>query len=87
MVADDGAGGLLGLELEARLLVDLDPDPGGVEQVGHPFVVGQVGAGGVAPRVAPAAVLLAEQPGQAGPVLVGEAPLLADPAVPVLGEG
>ena len=40
----------------------------------------------VAERVAAAAVLLTEQPGDRRPVLVGEAPLLTDAAVPQLGE-
>ena len=31
VVADDGAGGLLGLVLEARLLADLDADAAGVK--------------------------------------------------------
>ena len=67
----------------------------GVEQLGDLCVVLQVRACRVAPGVAPAPVLLAEQPGERGlgrragdrfGVLVDEAPLLADPVVPVLGE-
>src|SRR5581483_7441785 len=47
----------------------------------------EVGAGGVAPGVPGAAVLLFEQAAEGGAVLVGEAPLLPDPVVPVLGQG
>ncbi len=57
-----------------------------LEQLGDLRLVVEVGARGVAPRVARAAVLLAEQPGERRAVLVGEAPLLADAAVPQLGE-
>jgi hypothetical protein len=64
----------------------LDADAVGVEQLGHRGVVLEVGAGRVAPRVAAAAVLLAEQAGERRAVLVGEAPLLADAVVPQLGE-
>ena len=49
-------------------------------------VVLEVGAGRVAPRVAAAAVLLAEQAAERRAVLVGEAPLLADAVVPLLGQ-
>ena len=75
---------LLGVELES--LAHLDADAVGAEELDHLGVVLEVGAGRVAPRVAATPVLLAEQAGQGGPVLVGEAPLLADPAVPVLGQ-
>ena len=57
-----------------------------LEQLVELGLVLEVGARGVAPRVARAAVLLAEQPGERRAVLVGEAPLLADAAVPQLGE-
>ena len=78
-------GGLLGFELEA--FAHLHADAARLEELDHLGVVLEVGAGRVAPRVAPAPVLLAEEPGQGGAVLVGEAELLADPAVPVLGQG
>ncbi len=52
VVADERAGGLLGLVLEAGLLADLDPEAAGVEQLGDLLVVLEVRAGGVAPRVA-----------------------------------
>ena len=86
MVADQGRGGLLGLVLEACLLVDLDAQPTGLEQLGHLLVVFEVGARRVPPRVAPTAVLLAEQAVEVGAVLVHEPPLGADPLVPVLGQ-
>ena len=57
-----------------------------LEQLVELRLVLEVGARGVAPRVARAAVLLAEQAGERRAVLVGEAPLLADAAVPQLGE-
>src|SRR4051812_23067045 len=60
VVADDRGGGLLGLELEAGVLADLDADALGLEQLRHRLVVLEVRAGGIAPRVAAAAVLLAE---------------------------
>ena len=56
------------------------------EQVVELRLVLEVGARRVAPRVARAAVLLAEEAGDRGAVLVGEAPLLTDPVVPQLGE-
>ena len=56
------------------------------EQVVELGLVLEVGAGRVAPRVARAAVLLAEETGDRGAVLVGEAPLLTDAVVPQLGE-
>ena len=81
---DDRRGALLGLELE--LLGELHADPVQLEQLVELGLVLEVGAGRVAPRVARAAVLLAEQPGERRAVLVGEAPLLADAVVPQLGE-
>ncbi len=64
VVADDGGGGLLGLVLPAGLLAHLDAEAVGAEQAGDGGVVLQVGAGRVAPRVAAAAVLLAEETAQ-----------------------
>src|SRR4051795_12637011 len=64
MVADDRRGGLFRLVLEPRLLVHLDADATGVEQLGDLLVVLEVGAGGIAPGVAAAPILLVEQPGQ-----------------------
>ena len=81
---DDRRGALLGLELE--LLGELHADAVQLEQVVELGLVLEVGARRVAPRVARPAVLLAEQPGERRAVLVGEAPLLADAAVPQLGE-
>ena len=75
---------LLGLELE--LLGELHADAVQLEQLVELRLVVEVGARGVAPRVARPAVLLAEEPGERRAVLVGEAPLLADAAVPQLGE-
>ena len=57
-----------------------------LEQLVELGLVLEVGARRVAPRVARAAVLLAEQARERRAVLVGEAPLLADAAVPELGE-
>src|SRR4051794_31470127 len=84
VVADDGGCGLLGLVLVARLLRAVEPDAAAVEQLEHTDVVLEIGTGGIAPRVAAAAVLLAEEPGERGAVLIGEAPLLTDTAMPVL---
>ena len=75
---------LLGDEVE--LLGERHADAVDLEQLGDLRLVVEVGARGVAPRVARAAVLLAEQAGERRAVLVGEAPLLADAAVPQLGE-
>src|SRR4051794_40129929 len=86
VVADDGARGLLRLVLIAGLLTHRDAKSVGAEQLGDLLVVLQVGAGLVAPGVAAAPVLLAEQAGERGAVLVGEAQLLTDAAVPVLGQ-
>src|SRR4051794_38394367 len=85
-MAQERARGLLRLVLEARLLGALEIDARTVEQLHHLHVVLEVRAGGVAPRVAAASVLLAEEPGEVRPVLAGEAPLLADAAVPQLRE-
>src|SRR6187200_2844203 len=74
VVADDRRGGLLGLVLPAGLLGDLDAEAVGAEQAGDGGVVLEVGAGRVAPRVAAAAVLLAEQPADRRAVLADEAP-------------
>src|SRR6187399_3257408 len=86
VVADDRRRGLLGLVLPAGLLAHLDAEALGAEQAGHGGVVLEVRTGRVAGGVAPTAVLLAEQPADARAVLVDEAPLGADPLVPVLGE-
>src|SRR5205085_3626670 len=86
VVEDQRGGGLFGLVLERRLFAALDTDLLCVEQLVDLDVVFEVRAGGVAERVAAAAVLLAEQPGDAGTVLFGEAPLLTHAAVPQLGE-
>src|ERR1039457_687861 len=82
--ADDGVGGLFRLQL--GILAHLDADAVRAEELDDLGVVGQIGAGRVAPRVAAAPVLLAKQPGQGGSVLVGEAQLLSDSPVPVLGQ-
>ena len=64
VVADQRRGRLLGLVLEPGLLGDLDAEAVGAEQLGHGHVVLEVRAGRVAPGVATAAVLLAEQAGE-----------------------
>src|SRR5271157_2543517 len=56
MVADDGVGGLLGVQLET--LGHGHPDAVGAEELDHLGVVLEVGARRVAPRVPPAPVLL-----------------------------
>src|SRR5438477_2941881 len=86
VMADERRGGLLGLVLPTRFFVALDTDVLGAQQLGDLGVVFEIGAGGIAPRIAPTAILLAEQAGQRRPVHVGEAPLLADAMVPVLGQ-
>ena len=83
-MAHDGEGGLFGVELEA--LADRHADPAPLQQVDDLGVVLEVRAGRVPERVAASAVLLAEETLQGRPVFVGEAPLLADPAVPKLRE-
>src|SRR5215216_6891086 len=47
---DEGGGGLFGVELVA--VGEADADGGGVEEAGDVGVLGEVGAGGVAPGVA-----------------------------------
>ena len=66
--------------------VSTTPILSSVEQLVELHLVLEVGARGVAPRVARPAVLLAEEPGERRAVLVGEAPLLADAPVPQLRE-
>ena len=66
--------------------VSVHADAVELEQLVELRLVLEVGARRVAPRVARPAVLLAEQAGERRAVLVGEAPLLADAAVPELGE-
>src|SRR3984885_5675003 len=83
-MADERQRRLLGVELES--LAHLDADPTRIEEVRYDGVVLQVRASGVPERVTTSAVLLTEQTRERGPVLVGEAPLLTDPQVPVLSE-
>src|SRR5580704_19268978 len=83
VVADDGVRRLLGLHLEPLAHRDADAVPS--QKLNNLGVIIEIGAGGIPPRIAAAPVLLAEQPGQRGPVLVGVAELLADAPVPVLG--
>ena len=66
--------------------VSFTPMRSQLEQLVELHLVVEVGARGVAPRVARAAVLLAEETGERRAVFVGETPLLADPPVPQLGE-
>src|SRR5436190_9742552 len=87
VMQDDRRSRLLGLVLEAGLLRALEPDAFAIEQREHLGVVLEVGTRRIAPRVPATAVLLAEQAGERGAVLVGEPPLLADAPMPVLGEG
>src|ERR1700722_12677794 len=82
VVADDGIGRLLGMELKS--FAHLHPDPRTVEELVHLGVVLQLGAGGISPRVAATAVLLAEQAGERGTVFMRKTPLFADAVVPVL---
>src|SRR5579883_1964392 len=56
VVADDGRGRLLGVELV--FVGHLDADAAGAEQVEEARLVGEVGAGGVAEGVARAAIAL-----------------------------
>src|SRR5262245_31043794 len=81
---DDRRGALLGDEVE--LLGERHADVLDVEELRHLGLVLEVGARRVAPRVARPAVLLTEEAGERRAVLVGEAPLLTDAAVPELGE-
>ena len=67
VVADERRGGLFRLVLEAGLLAHLHAESPHIEQLAHREVVLEVGARRVAPRVAPAAVLLAEETGDRGP--------------------
>src|SRR4029078_4226979 len=73
---------LLGYQVE--FLGDRDADAVDLEQLRDLHLVVEIGAGGIAPRVARPSILLAEQPRQRRAVLVGEAPLLANAAVPIL---
>src|SRR5437879_5462322 len=84
VMADECRGRLLRLVLE--VFAERHADPLGIEQLGDLGVVLEVGARRIAPRVPPTAVLLPEQTGERGAVLAGEPPLLADAAVPVLGQ-
>src|SRR4029453_17428321 len=74
-MADDGGRRLLGLLRPAGLLADLDAEALGAQQPCHRGVVLEVWTGRVAPRVAAAAVLLAEESAHGRAVLVDEAPL------------
>ena len=66
--------------------VSVTPMRSALEQLDELRLVLELGARGVAPGVARPAVLLPEQAGERRAVLVGEAPLLADAAVPELGQ-
>src|SRR5947209_5042338 len=83
VMADDCRGGLFGLVLPAGVLIDLDTEAIGAEQLGRFGVVFQVRAGGIAPGVPATPVLLTEQTGEGGAVFVGKAELFADPAMPI----
>ena len=73
--------------MELESLADLDPDRAPAPNSSTTLALSsRSGAGRVAPRVAAAPVLLAEQAGERGPVLVGETELFADATVPVLGK-
>ena len=67
-MADDRRGGLLGVVLPAGVLVALDADRFGAEELAEDGVGLQVGAGRVAEAVATAAILLAKQAGEGAPV-------------------
>lgn len=82
---DDGAGGLLGVDLP--IFGEVAADAGGVEQREEFFLVLQVGAGGVAEGVARAAVFLGEEAFDFGAVICGDAQFLSHALVPELGEG
>ena len=86
MVADDRRSRLLGLVLPAGFFTHADTDAPCLEQLGNLGIVFQVGARGVAPRITPTAILLAEEPVQRRTVFVDEAPLAANAMVPELGE-
>src|SRR4051794_20034384 len=86
VVTDDGRGRLLGLVLPGGILGAAHADAVGVEQLGHLGVVLEVRTGRVAPGVAAAPELLAEQAQQARTVLAAEAPFGPDAGVPVLGQ-
>src|SRR5258708_6252840 len=72
VVADQRRRRLLRLVLEPRVLADLDPDPGHVQQRRHGEVVLQVRAGRIPPRVPPALIRLPPQDVDQRPVRAGD---------------
>src|SRR5699024_9622682 len=86
VMGDDGAGRLLGVVLVTGVLAAFEADALTFEQLQDRLVVLEIGAGRIAPRVAPTTVLLAEQTGEGRAVLVSVTHLLTDPAMPQLAE-
>lgn len=84
VVDDDGAGGLLGVDLE--VFGESAADAFGLEEAEEFFLVGHVGAGGVAEGVARALVVLGKEFAHVGGVFVGDVEFLADAFVPEFGE-
>src|SRR5262245_279554 len=81
VVQDDRGGGLLGPELV--LVGELYADAGSVQQRQQLALVGEVGAGGVAERVARAAIALLDQLGPVARIEMAEAELAAEALVDI----
>ncbi len=85
VVHHDGAGGVLGVQLEA--LREAHPHPVEAHEPVQLGLVGEVRAGGVAEGVAGPLVALLEELAEVGGVPVGDPPHLPHPLVPVLRQG
>jgi hypothetical protein len=84
VVADDGVGGLFGMQLKSfRDLYANSPTFKQVDQLG---IIGQIGTGWVSPRVATTAVFLAEQASDGRTIFGLVAKFCPDSAMPKFGQ-
>lgn len=84
-MANDGVGGLFGMQLEA--LGDTDANATCFEQRGNFCVIGEIGTRGVAPRITTAAVLLAKKSRERRTVFCYEAKFFTNSVMPKFGQG
>ena len=79
-MADDGIGGLFGVELEA--FGDFDADTTCLEEVCNFGVVREVRTCGITPGITSTSILLTEETCDRRPVFVGNAKFFSDATVP-----
>src|SRR5665213_2670273 len=84
VMANDRVGRLFGVELEA--LGDRDANAFALQELGDLGVVGEVGTGGITPRISSATILLAKESGQRRAIFFNVAEFGANTFVPHLRE-